>query len=403
MTCALGCALGPDSVRESRLQYNEAVQTTTEQEMLLNVVRLRYTDTPSSLSVASIADQQEIISGLKVIPFFAPAGAGPITDYSTRMLPQVEVSHAKRPTLSYTPLDDREFTRRLFTPLSLESASHLARTTWPIATVFRLWLENLNWISNAQTASGPTPRGVPDYERFLAGIAALQRLQDRNQMAVFYRDRLEPLSDELPQADPTSAAAAIQAAKADLELRRCGTGWHVVRRRQQPVLRIGHIPDEDPDLVTFCSAFQLDRTRRKFDLVKDTVDPFLEGATVTGLDVLDLETRSLLQVLFFLAHGVDVPPCHVASGEAPMTVGPDGTVFEWHRVLAGLFRVCHASGKKPPPCARVTIRYKGYWYYIDERDRDSLSTFSLVVQLARLELGTMEGSGPVFTLPIGGR
>jgi hypothetical protein len=29
-----------------------------------------------------------------------------------------------------------------------------------------------------------------------------------------------------------------------------------------------------------------------------------------GVKVLDLETRSLLQVLYFLAHGVEVPPEH---------------------------------------------------------------------------------------------
>ena len=37
---ASGCAVGPRSLGENRLRYNEAVKTTTEQQLLLNIVRL---------------------------------------------------------------------------------------------------------------------------------------------------------------------------------------------------------------------------------------------------------------------------------------------------------------------------------------------------------------------------
>lgn len=56
---AAGCASGPRTLSEERLAYNEAIKATAEQQMLLNIVRLRYTDTPSSLSVTSIAIQTE--------------------------------------------------------------------------------------------------------------------------------------------------------------------------------------------------------------------------------------------------------------------------------------------------------------------------------------------------------
>jgi len=36
------------------------VKTTTEQQLLLNIVRLSYTDTPSSLGVSNIAAQYEV-------------------------------------------------------------------------------------------------------------------------------------------------------------------------------------------------------------------------------------------------------------------------------------------------------------------------------------------------------
>ena len=63
-----------------------------------------------------------------------------------------------------------------------------------------------------------------------------------------------------------------------------------------------------------------------------------------------------------------------------------------------------AEGKHPPACAHVAVRHQGYWFYIDERDRDTKATFALLHELSRLQLSTDKGgSGPILTLPVGGR
>ncbi|QEL20180.1 hypothetical protein [Limnoglobus roseus] len=401
-TMGPGCTLGPRTIEQGRLRYNEAVKATTEQQLLLNIVRLRYTDTPSSLSIANIADQQEIVSSLKAIPFFTSAGAGDLGSYRGSVLPQAEFSRAIRPTLSYTPIDDQEFTRRLFTPITLDGITYLAKTTWPVSTVFRLYLENLNWVSNAQSASGPTPRMPPDYGEFLNGVSALQRLSDRGQAVLYNQEQDEKLTDGVDAGDNTPTAA-VEAAKAGMEYRRDDKGrWAVVKKKVHPLLRVGKVGDTDSDFATFCRTFKLDPKKRTFELTTEKLDPFLEGTPAAGLDTLDMETRSLLQVLFFVANGVTVPPCHATSGIAPQTVQADGTPFDWRPVFEGLFKVCWADGKKPPPFAHVAIRYQGYWFYIDKRDRDTMATFNLLVELSRLELGAKATTAPILTLPLGG-
>jgi hypothetical protein len=40
-----GCA-GPTAIRYTRLRYNEVVRDTNDQQLLLNIVRLRYADSP---------------------------------------------------------------------------------------------------------------------------------------------------------------------------------------------------------------------------------------------------------------------------------------------------------------------------------------------------------------------
>jgi hypothetical protein len=49
----------------------------------------------------------------------------------------------------------------------------------------------------------------------------------------------------------------------------------------------------------------------------------------------------------------------------------------------------------------VAVCYRGYWFYIDERDRDTKATFSLLLELSRLELGAAAGRAPILTLPLG--
>src|SRR5262249_33810066 len=181
---APGCSFGPKTVYRTRLPYNEAVKTTSEEQLLLNIVRLRYSDNPSSIAVSNIAAQFELAKKLQLVPFFTAAAAGDVGGYRGAVLPGAECDAADRPTLSLTPQDETEFARRLFTPLSLKGTVYLAQTTWPISTVFRLYLENLNWVPNAQNTSGPTPTAPPQFEEFLRGVNALRRLQLANKVAI---------------------------------------------------------------------------------------------------------------------------------------------------------------------------------------------------------------------------
>jgi hypothetical protein len=112
--------------------------------------------------------------------------------------------------------------------------------------------------------------------------------------------------------------------------------------------------------------------------------------------------RSTAQVFFYLANGIEVPPEHVAAGFASLPLAPDGTQFDMRTVTKGLFEVYTFKGHKPPPTAYTAVKYRGYWYYIDDRDQASKATFALVLQLARVDFGIQEPTGgPFLTLPIG--
>jgi len=103
--------------------------------------------------------------------------------------------------------------------------------------------------------------------------------------------------------------------------------------------------------------------------------------------------------------GGPLPAASVTARDLILTITRDqsGKNYDWPRVMRGLFQVRWAQGDERPPRAHVATQYHGYWFYIDDRDQDTKATFSLLLELSRLELAGKAGPGPVLTIPLGGR
>jgi hypothetical protein len=156
------------------------------------------------------------------------------------------------------------------------------------------------------------------------------------------------------------------------------------------------------DVATFVRTFRLKPGLKKYDITVGALPPFSEQAVSQGLEGIDLETRSLLQALYFVSHGVDIPPEHIQHDLVTVTRDTRGEAFDWTNVTGGLFRARWSKGDVPPPEAHVAVLYRGYWFYIEASDHDTMATFSLLMELSRLELQPKTGGdAPVLTLPLG--
>jgi hypothetical protein len=253
-------------------------------------------------------------------------------------------------------------------------------------------------------ASGPTPTQPPEYREFLTGIAALQTLQSRGRARFSAEERLEPVGGPIP-ADTIDADSVVRAAKDGFELTPDpgGRTWRVMRRVPHYVLYLDPVALDSPEVATFTRIFRLKPGLSKYDVSVDQLTPFPSAYPPEGVDQVDLETRSLLQALFFVSHAVELPAEHVQRGIARVTRNANGQPFDWNEVMRGLFRIKHKSGAERPGNAQVAVPYKGYWFYIDETDQDTKVTFTLLMELARLELPGRKGREPILTLPLGGR
>ncbi len=341
-----GCLYqGPGALRGGRLSYNMALQQSSSEQMLLNLVRLRYRDNPVFLEVNSISTQLNIGAG-------AQAGVTVRDQSPETYTTGLNFSYAEKPTITFVPLQGEKFVERLFSPIPVQHLILLYHSGWNVARIFKLCVQQLNDLQNAPSASGPTPRVAPTYRSFFRAVALMRALQKRRLLDFVYR----------PVGNTISPGLYLP-----LEAQKLPEG--------QELLRLLNL---EPGISFY---------------------PITTDMTVKAPNTLRVESRALIGILFYLSHGVEVPPRDKERGLILVTVDRRGKPFDWANMLKGLFLIKTSS--KYPVDAAVAVRYRGKWFYIDDRDLETKSTFMLLSQLFALEAGKSKSIMPMLTIPIG--
>ncbi|VAX31394.1 hypothetical protein MNBD_NITROSPINAE05-451, partial [hydrothermal vent metagenome] len=145
-----GCSggLGPSTLKGNRFSYNTAIQRSNDQQLLLNLVRLKYRDTPYFLEVNSVAAQFRFSAN-------ANANATLVEAVKGVFGLGVGASVEETPTVSYAPLQGEQFIQRFLSHIPLENIFLLTRSGWSIKRILRVCLERVGNLKNAPTASGP--------------------------------------------------------------------------------------------------------------------------------------------------------------------------------------------------------------------------------------------------------
>jgi hypothetical protein len=234
-------------------------------------------------------------------------------------------------------------------------------------------------------------------------LELVQAVQDLGLGVVHPDDRSVEVGGPFP-ASVISASAAVDAAKNGLEYRPSSDGstWSLVRKQRRLILDVAPHALGHPVLSELTAILNLEPNRPRYEVVVAptiVLDPLQAPRPPTR--ELEVSLRSTSQVFFFLSNGVEVPSEHLAAGLVRLPSGPDGRPFDGRMVTDGLFTVHACRGHKPPPCAFVAVKYRDYWYYIDDRDQVSKSTFALVLSISRLDFSRQQVGGPFLTLPVG--
>lgn len=377
------CVGGPAMVERSRGRYNEALRRTGDEQLLLNLVRLRYRDNPQFLELQSIATQFSFAAG-----FAADANFNEDVTYADGSA-GARFGYVEEPTVSYTPLAGQDFAQRMLSPLDLETLTLVASSAWSVERVLRVCVQSLNGVGNARTAAGPTPSQAPAYADFVEAAKLLRTLQKRGELAFGYEAASSDVTPPLSEGS-FDVVAALQAGYG-IEAR--GARMSLTKGVQQLKMLVPDVADASDEMRRLRTLLRLSPTSPKYTLYEGR-----DAVRRADLDSIQLETRSSLGALYFLSHGIDIPEAHVEAGHVTRTVARTGEPFDWGPVLGGIFHV--RSSYLRPSDAAVAVPYRGYWYYLPDDDLTTKTTFSMVAQLVALQSGEVEGSAPVLTLSV---
>tara|TARA_Y100001960_G_C14749445_1_gene867591 strand:+ start:1166 stop:2266 length:1101 start_codon:yes stop_codon:yes gene_type:complete len=341
-----GCAkLGPTTLKSERSNYNLAVQKTNDEQLLLNLTRLKYRDTPFFMEVSSVASQftlstsanasttlQEGINGI-----FGLGGSVGVTE---------------KPTVTYSPLQGDQFIQRVLSPLPLETITLLYHSGWSIERIFRLCFQRMNNVKNAPGASGPTPQKAPKFKEFINATKYLRELQSQDVInLVFQKQNGTP----------------------------------------QILLQITEEGKNLKPAKNFAKILNLEPGKKKY--------VFTFSAKQNESDQIRVVTRSLLGILFYLSQAVEAPEQDMKSGKVTRTLKSSGEVFDWKELTGEILRIRSKSSR--PENTTLMVFYRDTWFYIDDSDLKSKSTFALLSQIFSLQAGKIKDNSPVLTLGVG--
>ena len=129
---------------EDQLGYSRALGDAEKSDTLLNVVRLRYADTPIFLQATQVISgyqlQRNVTGGFEAFP-----AANPSTFLNGSTSAQLQQS----PTFTFQPLSGAQFAQSFIRPLSPAELLPLAMGGLPIDVLFRLGVQSINGLSNA--------------------------------------------------------------------------------------------------------------------------------------------------------------------------------------------------------------------------------------------------------------
>ena len=119
-----GC-IGPQFLKVQRYKYNEAIQESTAEQLLLNIVRLRYNDSPMFLNVGDIDARFSLeASSMASGTINENVGVDPLKANSATVT--ASSGFTNNPNIKLSPMQDADFAR-LLEPLTLDEMLALGK------------------------------------------------------------------------------------------------------------------------------------------------------------------------------------------------------------------------------------------------------------------------------------
>jgi len=334
--------LGPGAILRGRGLYTQVISDTDNEQILQLIVRARYGEPSGLLSVASVTANLRTTATAN-----SEFGVGPSANYQGNITPlALGLTYEENPTIAYTPLQGERYAKSILAPVGLDLMVLLLGVERAPHQLISTLVREVNGLQNPMY--GP-PQARAAFED---SVGLLTRLEDAGQA--------------------TWGGTSTKDGSFALVIHDYAPGNRGVVRQ---LLRKWGLPE---------SLVQGDR---------DIVLPLNLAVGKVSKPELNVQTRSVYDLIEIAANAVEVPPEHAAQGLTDQG-------FEGSSPLRGVLRI-QSSPTYPSTGTLVAVRHHGYWFYIAADDGPSKLAFRLLHTL--IEIRLVEGAPqtiPTLTIPV---
>jgi hypothetical protein len=340
-----GCAtVGPEIIRNGRPAYNDAILQTNDEQLLQNIVRLRFGDSLGFLTVSSVTANVSVTASGSV-----QAGFGSASNYAGNLVPFTgTVSTEQNPTISYQPVSGDRVLRQLMNETPLDIAILLINAAHNHKEAWQAIVRRVNNLRNPDFIDPPVLVSDPRFDEVITLASVLQR------RGSLYWVRL----------------AGAQ------------TGYAIVLHTYSPT--------STREARRFLELLNVSQPVREGD---DVVVPVQLSAGTPTPGAIAIETRSLFNLMQLAAARIDLPEDMAAASVRYAHPGPGARGIHIHS----------ATTRPAPALTRVAVEFRGHWYYINQSDEDSKHWFTMLQLLASAQVPDTSVVGPMLTIPVTGR
>lgn len=340
-----GCSsFGPATVNRDRFDYITAISDSWKKQTLLNIVKMRYADAPVFLEVGQVISGYEVEGSLSAGGTIgnktAPGALGDFVNLGAGG------RYVDRPTVTYAPLTGPDFIKTMMTPFPPGALMFLIEAGWSVNLIMQVGLQAINGLRNHKGGFV----GHPVDPEFVQLVQSLRRLQEAGALGV-------SLKRENNNEDVTMLFFHTRRLKTEL-------AQDVATVRQL----LGIQPDAQEVRITY-------------------------GADAHTTNEVALLTRSGFQVMMELASLATVPSEHIAERR---TFGVTHKAADEKPALPPLMVI--GSQVEEPADAFVKIRYRDWWFFIDDREFQSKRVFTFLMVLFTLSETGQKLQQPILTI-----
>lgn len=389
-----GCGIDTKRIQTRHWELNDTIRETHFEQLLLNIVRLRYDEMPFFLQVSSVSTQFSTNQNFNVSGSF-PEKAPNIFGVGGG------ASYTESPIVTWSLPDSREQLGRLMAPMGADQLTVLGNSGWNPERVLRVGVKKMNRLRNKdfRIREGIL---IPDsYLEFIEALKLFNELERDGQIDFAYGIKSSMGAGKIPlEKLDTRAISEGMPYGLQFMTRDDPNMFEPLKLFKPLFVRFSKQSDTDLRAQRLRQLLNLDPQKYSFGIV-DTVNSgteqlLSESGKVTQVFDPDrkmaeivLNNRSMMEVLYMASSYVKVPAEDFANQIA--NDKRDSFETDWLDIRVA---------KDEPSDTWLKVNYHGRWFYIALQDVKSRASFTLLDALFASVVGDVPGAKPLLTLPV---